>query len=302
MWGVQMHKPENHQSCASSGRSLRSVALASIAAVLALHAGASIAGEIDPNNLKATATMTFDAEFNRLNLWNGKTPGWDTNYWYNPLHGNGGSLSTNGEQEWYINYNDPKTKVVKPWHVANGIMTLTGNPAPRNIQPLINGYQYTSGEINSYHAFHQEYGFFQIRCKLPAGQGTWPAFWLLPENGSWPPEIDILEVLGQQPTVLYTSAHGEQNGQETNYGTATTVPDTSKAFHTYAVDWEPDYLTWYFDGRQVYRLKTPPGFNTPMYIEANLALGGYWGGDVNNTTPFPSNMQIDFIRVYKSRP
>ena len=297
-----MHKPENKQSCVSSGRSLRNVALASVAAVLALHAGASFAGQIDPTNLKATATMTFDDEFNKLSLWNGKTGTWDTNYWYNPLHGNGGSLDSNGEQEWYINSNDSRTRAVKPWHVQNGVLTLTGNPAPSNIQPLINGYQYTSGEINSYHAFSQKYGYFEIRCQLPAGQGTWPAFWLLPENGSWPPEIDILEVLGQQPSILYTSAHGEKNGQEVNYGTQTRVPNTSKAFHTYGVDWESDYLTWYFDGKQIYKLKTPAGFDVPMYIETNLALGGNWGGDVNNTTPFPSNMKVDYIRVYESKP
>ena len=278
--------------------------IAPVALAFALNGGAGLAGTIQAKNPGRTAKLTFDDEFHTLSLWNGQTGAWDSNYWYNPLHGNGGSLPTNGEQEWYINSNYHQTNSVQPWNVAKGILTLTGNPAPRNIQPLIDGYQYTSGEINSYHSFSQEYGYFEIRCKLPAGQGVWPAFWLLPENGSWPPEIDIMEVLGQQPTVLYTSAHYEHHGEEKNIGKMTTVPNTSAAFHTYAVDWERNSLTWYFDNREVYHvpIRKGWGFDTPMYIETDLALGGYWAGNVDNTTPFPSNMEIAYIRVYSSKP
>lgn len=274
---------------------LNVAAAASIAALAcALHP--------DQSHAASGATLTFDDEFNTLNLWNGTSGTWDTNYWYNPLHGRGGSLSTNGEQEWYINSNDPKTASVKPWRVSNGVLTITGAPAAGAIQPLIDNYQYTSGELNSYHSFSQLYGYFEIRAKLPAGQGLWPAFWLLPENGSWPPEIDIFEVLGNSPTTLYTSAHIEVDGREVNYGPATTVPDTSKAFHTYAVDWEPTTITWYFDDKQVFKMATPQSMDVPMYMTTNLAVGGSWPGDVNGTTPFPANMQVRWIRVYSSKP
>jgi beta-glucanase (GH16 family) len=250
----------------------------------------------------ARAVLTFDDEFTSLSLWNGTSGTWDTNYWYNPLNGNGGSLPTNGEQEWYINSNYAQTASIVPWKVRNNVLTITGNPAPTSMQSLIDDYQYTSGELNSYHSFSQLYGYFEIRAKLPAGQGLWPAFWLLAENGSWPPEIDILEVLGSSPTTLYTSAHIEENGQEVNYGTATTVPDTSQAFHTYAVDWEPDTMTWYFDDKRVYQMPTPQSMDVPMFIETNLALGGNWPGDVNGTTPFPAKMEVRWIRVYSSKP
>lgn len=297
-----MRDSKNSNTCARLNAWLRN-GFASVAVIaVCTVAGAANAGKIDPRNLPETATLTFDDEFTSLNLWDGTSGTWDTNYWYNPLHGNGGSLDTNGEQEWYINSNYSKTDSVVPWHVENGILTITGNPAEANIQPLIDGYQYTSGEINSYWSFSQLYGYFEIRCKLPRGQGVWPAFWLLPADGSWPPEIDIMEVLGQDPTTLYTSFHTEQNGQEKNFGKAITVADTSKAFHRYAVDWEPDYMRFYFDGKLVYKHATPKSMNKPMYIETNLALGGYWGGDVNSTTPFPSNMKIDYIRVYSAKP
>ncbi|MBV8975943.1 MAG: glycoside hydrolase family 16 protein [Alphaproteobacteria bacterium] len=250
----------------------------------------------------ATATLTFDEEFNSLSLWDGTSGRWGTDFWYDPLNGNGNTLDGNGEQEWYINSNFLPTNGSKPWTVQNGVLTLRGRHASKTIQPLINNYKYTSGELNSYHSFSQLYGYFEMRAQLPASQGMWPAFWMLPEDGSWPPEIDIMEVLGNDPTTLYTSAHSEQNGQEVNYGVATKVPDTSKAFHTYAVDWEKDTITWYFDGQQVYQLATPPDFHKPMFIEVNLALGGYWPGDVDSTTVFPGQYKIDYIHAYSSKP
>src|SRR5215469_9318569 len=248
------------------------------------------------------AALTFDDEFNSLSLWNGTSGTWDTVAPYVPLNGNGYSLPSNGEQEWYINSNYAPTASVTPWTVNNGIMTLTAAPAPSSIQPLISGYQYTSGQINTSQSFSQLYGFFEMRGQLPAGQGTWPAFWLLPENGSWPPEIDAMEMLGNNPSVYYTSVHSGTASNEVNAGQADTVANTSTGYHTYGVDWEPDFITYYFDGQQVYQTPTPWDMNTPMYMIANLALGGPWGGNVDGSTPFPANMNIDWIRAYSSLP
>ncbi len=248
-----------------------------------------------------TATLTFDDEFNTLSLWNGTSGTWDTNYWYNPLNGNGGSLPTNGEQEWYINSNDPATSSVKPWSVSNGILTIQAAAASPSVQPLINNYQYTSGEINTHNSFSQQYGYFEMRAQLPAGQGLWPAFWLLPEDGSWPPEIDIMEMLGNNPTMLYTTDHTEVNGTEINQGTGTTVANMSTGYHTYAVDWEPDYTTFYFDNQQVYKIPTPASMNKPMYMTVNLAVGGGWPGNVDPAV-LPANMKVDWVHVYTSNP
>jgi beta-glucanase (GH16 family) len=256
----------------------------------------------NPDHPSAHGTLTFDDEFNSLSLWNGTSGTWATDYWYDPLNGNGNTLAANGEQEWYINANDPATASVTPWTVSNGVMTLTAAPASPTIQPLINGYQYTSGEINTSHTFSQLYGFFEMKAELPAGQGLWPAFWLLPENGAWPPELDIMEVLGSAPTVLYTTAHSVVNGQDVSNGIGTTVVNTSTSFNTYAVDWEPNTITWYFDGNEVYQIATPADMHTPMFIEANLAVGGYWPGDVNSSTPLPAEMKIDWIRAYAANP
>jgi beta-glucanase (GH16 family) len=267
---------------------------------------------IDPTNLSSTATLTWSDEFDTLNLWNG-TSGWNTNYWWGDA--NGSTLAGNGEEEWYIDHRYAPTtaaiaagKIVNPWMVetvtTNGVtrtvLTLTAAPVTDlQTQSLINGYDYSSGEINSYSSFSQLYGYFEMSAKLPEGQGLWPAFWLLPADGSWPPEIDIMEVLGHDPTTLHNAVHyNGRGGRHMSAGTSTTVADMSADFHVYGVDWQADTITWYFDGQQVYQTATPAGLNEPMYILANLAVGGNWPGSPNSSTVFPAEYQIDYIRVY----
>lgn len=160
------------------------------------------------------------------------------------------------------------------------------------------GYNYTSGMISSYGKFQQTYGKFEMRAKLPKGKGFWPAFWLLPTDLSWPPEIDIMEAVGITPNNISLTLHTpDGNGGDAGVGTYFVGPDYTADFHTYTVDWQPTSITWYVDGIQRYQVtKNIP--NKPMYIIANLALGGGWATTPDATTPFPSNLQIDYIRAY----
>jgi beta-glucanase (GH16 family) len=259
-----------------------------------------------------TAVQTFDDEFNTLSLWNGSSGTWSTTYHFADPNGNGSSLPGNGEQEWYINANYAPTSAVKPWTVSNGVLTLSAQKVDPSIAqylgytqsglPGMGSYQYTSGLIETDHSFTQTYGYFEMRAELPAGQGYWPAFWLLPADGSWPPELDVMEVLGNDPTKLYTTVHTNQTGTHTSSGAGTAVANTSTGYHTYAVDWEADKITWYFDNQQVYSVATPADMNKPMYMIANLAVGGYWPGDADASTPFPGQMNIDYIKAWNSNP
>jgi len=248
-----------------------------------------------------TAQLTFDDEFNSLSLWNGSSGTWNTSYHYNET-GNGSTLTGNGEQEMYINANYAGTSSVKPWTVSNGVLSLTAAKASPEISSQINGYQYTSGMVTTYHSFAQEYGYFEMSAQLPAGQGLWPAFWLMPTDGSWPPELDIMEVLGKDPSKLYTTVHTNETGSHTMSSQGETVADMSSGYHKYAVDWEADKITFYFDGKQVYQVDTPADMHKPMYMIANLAVGGGWPGNADSSTPFPSSMNIDYVRAYDSNP
>ena len=276
---------------ASTTASTTTTTSAASAATSTSATTSSSSGAIDPTNLAGTAHLTFDDEFDGLSLWNGASGTWDTTFYYDDSNV-GSTLSGNGEQQMYINANYAGASSVKPWTVSSGVVSLTAAKASSSISSLINGYSYTSGMLNSYHSFSQTYGYFEISAKLPAGQGFWPAFWLMPTNGSWPPELDVMEVLGKDPTTLYTTVHYNSDNEMETQNVA--VADMSAGFHTYGVDWEADYITWYFDHKQVYRVATPAGLNTPMYLILNLARGG----DVDQTTPLPGSYQIDYVRVY----
>src|SRR5205085_3016539 len=206
---------------------------------------------IDPLNLAGTAKLTFKAAFVSLSLWNGTSGTWATDYWYNPIRGNGGTLPSTGEQEWYINANCLGTQSVKPWTIVHNRLRLTLDIAPENIRPLIDGYRFTSGEMNTFHTFSQTYGYFEMRAKVPGVYGLWTAFWLKRETGAWPPELDIMEVLGRDTKTLHVGVHAIFDHQNV-HSEAVPVPDTSLAFHTYGVDWEPNTITWYFDGQPVF--------------------------------------------------
>src|SRR6185437_13652695 len=105
------------------------------------------------------------------------------------------------------------------------------------------------------------------------GKGMWPAFWLLPADETWPPEIDVLEAVSD-PTHIYMSTHSAR--QPTVGVEANVTPD---AFHTYAVAWDASQIIFYIDGKQIGAQKTPADFHKPMYVLANLAIGGNWPGN-----------------------
>ena len=252
---------------------------------------------IDPRNLSATANLTFSDEFNTFDYWNGHSGTWDTGYPWTEV--NGGTNAANGEQQWYVNANYTQTSSLGTYTAQGGIMNVRAAPTPAALQSYVDGYAYTSGMITSFHSFSQTYGYFEMRAKLPAGQGLWPAFWLLPTDLSWPPEIDIMEVIGSAPNQLETSVHYDAGGHQMQNKT-TVLEGMTTGFHTYGVDWQKDKIAWFFDGTKIYEIATPAGMDKPMYMLANLAVGGEWAGSPDGTTTFPATLQIDYIRAYSA--
>lgn len=192
--------------------------------------------------------------------------------------------------------------------VNNGILTLS---AENKSVDAPNGktYDYTSGMISTGPTtdssndtrFSFKYGYIEMRTKVPAGQGLWPAFWTLPTDLNWPPEIDVFEILGNAPDVInmhYHYPNGTNEGGDD--GMTWKGPNFSSDWHTYAVDWEPDAITWYVDGveRRTYT-DTSNITSKTMYLIANLAVGGDWPGSPDTSTPFPAQFQIDYIRVWQ---
>lgn len=162
------------------------------------------------------------------------------------------------------------------------------------------GQEITSGLLSSFGAFAQRYGRFEMRAKLPRGNGLWPAFWLLPEDQGWPPEIDIVELLGREPGKVFSTNHWRAaDGGHRQASVAATAADYTQDFHLYTLDWRPGLMRFMVDGTEIGR-QTAHVPDKPMYLVANLAVAsGGWPGSFDATTPFPARMEIDFIRAYQ---
>lgn len=191
---------------------------------------------------------------------------WRTTYFW----GGRTLQATSKDGQWYVD----ETIGVNPFTHTHGLLEIAARPAAETGSALRPGLTHTSGLITTKETFTQLYGFFEMRAQLPAVRGFWPAFWMTPEDLSWPPEIDVMEMLGHEPRRIYTTVHTEAGGRRRAIGREVAVPDTSAGFNNFAVSWRPDLLRWFVNGREVFRTPTPADAHKPMYMLANLAVGG----------------------------
>ena len=240
----------------------------------------------------SSASLTFDDEFNTFVSSPDGSQGWMTTYPYGGESAR--TLPGNNEAEYY---SDPSVGE-NPFSDKGGILTITATPAAPGSNPY--NLPYDSGLITTFGNFSQLYGYFEVRAELPAGAGLWPAFWMLPADNVYSSELDVFEVLGNSPTTLYSTTHGSTGGVWSSDAQALTVPNTSSGFHTYGVDWEPNTITFYMDGKAIASAPTPASMNQPMYMLLDLAVGGpgSWPGEPTSASEFPASMKIDYVRAY----
>ncbi len=252
------------------------------------------AGQFELSLDRSNLTQTFNENFNALSLWDGDGGTWEAKYWWAPDRG--ASLHTNGEEQWYVNPKYGPTASANPFSIKDGVLTITAKPTTDAVAPHVGGSDYTSGMLTTHASFEQTYGYFEMRADMPSEHGTWPAFWLLPTDGSWPPELDVIEMRGQNPNNLIMSAHSNETGKQTSVINSVNVAST-EGFHTYGLLWDEDHITWYFDDVAVAQTDTPADMHDPMYMIVNLAVGGMAGTPANGLVN-GSQMKIDFIRAY----
>ncbi|MFH6935209.1 family 16 glycosylhydrolase [Flavobacterium sp. FlaQc-30] len=172
------------------------------------------------------------------------------------------------------------------------------------------GNKYTSTKITTKGKKEFKYGRIEARAKLPVGQGIWPAFWMLGANideVQWPKsgEIDILEYIGRDPHMVYTTLHTQDSHGNTINTKRTEFLNIEEGYHVYAIEWDKDKIDFFVDKTLVYTFNpsvknedTWP-FDKPFYIILNLAVGGNFGGPEVDDAIFPQKFYIDYVRVYQ---
>ena len=226
----------------------------------------------------------------------------DTGKWEFMI-GNGGLYNLpgwgNNELQYYRSENAT---------VVNGELTITAR------EQSFGGFNYTSSRLRTKGLGDWKYGRFEMRAKLPSGQGFWPAFWMLPTDnvyGIWAAsgEIDIMEQIGSEPDRILGSLHygGESPGNVYTTSVYNLAPGEGSNYHVYAVEWEDGEVRWYIDGI-LYGTRTqwwsaggpfPAPFDQQFHLLLNLAVGGNLPGNPDGSTPFPAEYVIDYVRVYQ---
>lgn len=217
----------------------------------------------------------------------------------------GGHGWGNNEKQFYLE------KSLKNSYVKNGKLHIVALKKEHENLP------YTSARLTTYQKFIFQYGKVEVKAKLPEGKGTWPAIWMLPESirlktETWPlcGEIDIMEHVGKDPNVIHSSLHtllyNHIHGTQMTYFKKNT--DIINNFHLYMVEWNQNSIKFYIDKKLFYEVQkgqdgkvtTNEGwpFDKPYYLILNLAMGGNWGGEVDETI-LPVDFQIDYVRIYQ---
>jgi len=174
---------------------------------------------------------------------------------------------------------------------------------------------YTSAALETIDKASWQYGRIEVRAKLPAGKGVWPAIWTLGVNEKdksvgWPKcgEIDIMELVGKEPGIIHGTIHYFVDGKHKAYGKSLLVEHPEGGFHVYAAEWTPDRIDLFVDDKKYSSFDTSVAenagqnpFHKPHYLILNLALGGNWGGPVIDDSIFPQRMVVDYVHIYQKQ-
>ncbi len=175
--------------------------------------------------------------------------------------------------------------------------------------------EYTSARLRTLNKGDWKYGRIEVRAKLPFGQGIWPAIWMLPTDnvyGGWAAsgEIDVMELVGHEPNKVHGTLHygaAWPKNKFTGGSYTLSVGTFSQDFHVFSIEWEEGEIRWSVDGKHYQTQKEwsteghpfPAPFNQRFHILLNLAVGGNWPGNPDETTQFPQTLEIDYVRVYE---
>lgn len=187
--------------------------------------------------------------------------------------------------------------------LADGRMTITATQE--------DVLSFNSARLTTKDKVEFQFGRIDVRAKLPKGQGLWPAIWMLGANiddVGWPAcgEIDIMELVGHKANQVVGTAHWGEPGQPSTFvsSTYTQAQDFSEDFHVFTLVWELNKMTWYVDERKFHTINRSDvdgqwRFNQPFFFIFNIAVGGRYPGNPDDSTTFPQTMDIDYIRVFQ---
>ena len=283
---------------------MQNTARFTFAILLVSAIGNPTVSDAQDTTLQSPSTKVAGATQGRRIVWHDEFDGDKLDYtkWESEVNAFGG-----GNEELQI-YTDRKENV----RVENGCLILEA----RRDNAGVSGTEreFSSGRVRTKHRGDWKYGRIEVRAKMPKGNGMWPAIWMLPTDdryGGWAAsgEIDIVEMKGEDPDTVHGTLHygaqwpqNKYTGDEFHLTKGTFADD----FHTFAVEWCEGKIEWFIDGKH-YQTQTewessggsfPAPFDQKFHLLLNIAVGGHFVSPPDETTEFPQQMKVDYVRVY----
>ena len=255
-----------------------------------------------------TNFTTDNTGFTTPNNYAGKTLVWSDEFSGSVLNSNDWNYEIgNGSGGWGNNELEYYTNSTKNAFVSNGNLIIEAR------KESVGSFNYSSARLTTANKKFFTYGRIDIRAKLPKTKGIWPALWMLGTNiGSvgWPAsgEIDIMELLGQDPSKAYGTLHfATSSAGHDSRGSSYILSGSSfyDQFHVFSMDWTQDQIKLYVDNNLFLTVTkadlgtSPYPFNAPFFFIFNVAVGGNWPGNPDATTTFPQRMIVDYVRVFQ---
>ena len=222
----------------------------------------------------------------------------------------------NGELQFYTEDRRENARVEKGALILEARKETFPNPKydPAAKRKAKQNADYTASSLTTKNAASWKYGRVEVRAKLPAGRGTWPAIWMLPTDfkDGWPKcgEIDIMEFVGFDPDGVHTTIHCQafNHIKNTQKGKRTAQAGVSNDFHVYAVEWTEKKIDFFLDEKNVFTFENNGSgndawpFDKPFYLKLNFAIGGGWGDAKGvDDSIFPQKFLVDYVRVYEKQ-
>ncbi|MBB3127046.1 beta-glucanase (GH16 family) [Paenibacillus rhizosphaerae] len=239
---------------------------------------------VDADNNVSDESNPIDVTTKEMDPW--------TMVWHDEFDGKELDRTKWDIADWKADYNNEME-----YYTPEDVYLQDGNLVIRTQKREFGGMHYSSGRIHSDGKFQFNYGKIEFRAKVPTGQGIWPTHWLANQI-SWPPEMDVMEMIGQEPNRNYMTYHYgvyPNNAYTSDQWDADV--DLSKDFHVYGMEWEPGVLRWYVDGVLRRTYENVNVTDQDMFIIINTAVGGFAGAP-DATTVFPQYHLVDYVRVY----
>ena len=206
--------------------------------------------------------------------------------------------------QYYVDAESISDFGFNPFELSGETLTINAVPTPEPLLEAANGQPYLSGVLSTATRYEMQFGYVEARMDLPAGIGLWSSFWMLASDyneTALRPRMFISEYSGGRPDSIYHNFQYEDaDGAVRSPGQFKVEDETlSEGFHTVGLAWTPEDLVFYLDGEPQYRVIGDRIPQQAMYLILNLAVGGVWVNDPDETTPNPAQLVIDYVRVYE---